>query len=65
MCDIMENIIQMALVMKGAKEYCQMLLDGIVKVESYGQERAKKKMGGTNTGILMHREKEKRYIVGD
>lgn len=29
--------------MKGAREYCQTLLDEIVKVENYGQERARKR----------------------
>lgn len=49
---------------KGAKEHCQMLLDEIVKVENYGQERAKKKMGDINIDILMLQEKESPYTVG-
>lgn len=50
--------------MKGAREHCQMLLDEIVKVENYGQERAKKKMGDISTGILISQVKENQYIVG-
>jgi len=39
--------------MKGAKEYCQTELDGIIKVESCGQERARKRMEDINTDIPM------------
>ena len=51
--------------MKGARKHCQTLLDGIVKVENYGQERARKRMGDINTDTLISREKESLYTVGN
>ena len=51
--------------MKGAREHCQMLLDEIVNVENYGQERARKKMGDISTDILISQVKENPYIVGN
>ncbi len=50
--------------MKGAREHCQTLLDGIVKVENYGQERARKKTGDINTDTLILLVKENLYTVG-
>ncbi len=51
--------------MKGAKKHCQTLLDEIVKVENYGQERARKKMGDISTDIQMFLEKGSLYTVGN
>lgn len=42
-----------------------MLLDEIVKVENYGQERAKKRVGDINTDTLMLMVKENLCTVGD
>ena len=50
--------------MKGAREHCQMLLDETVKVENYGQERARKKTGDINTDTLMLLVKESLSTVG-